>query len=75
MQIQEDFPTRLRAAHVAKGMTIADLLEATGYHKGYMSKLLNGYHKPGFDTLNRLADALEVSGDYLLGRSDEIRGG
>lgn len=31
----------------------------------------SGSRKPSFDTLRRLANALEVTTDYLLGRVDE----
>ena len=35
-----------------------------------MSHFETGTRKPSFDNLKRLADALRVTTDYLLGRSD-----
>ena len=39
-----------------------------------ISHFESGARKPSFDNLRKLADALEVSIDYLMGRVDEMSG-
>ena len=39
-----------------------------------ISHFESGTRKPSFDNLRKLADALDVSIDYLMGRTDEMSG-
>jgi transcriptional regulator with XRE-family HTH domain len=39
-----------------------------------ISHFESGSRKPSFDNLRKLADALEVSIDYLMGRTDNVSG-
>ena len=68
------FAGRLRDARERlRGLTQAQLAEKTGLPSTSISHFENpeGTRKPSFDNLRRLANALEVTTDYLLGRSDD----
>lgn len=47
------------------------LAEITGLQPSAVSHFETGNRSPSFDNLRRLADALEVTTDYLLGRVDD----
>ena len=51
-------------------MTAKELAGATNISNGEISKIEHGNQNPSFDFIERLADALEVSLDYLAGRED-----
>ena len=55
----------------AKGMTRAELCGRIGVSQSMMSKVLNGARDVNIGFLVAIADALEVSCDYLLGRSEK----
>jgi transcriptional regulator with XRE-family HTH domain len=66
------FAERLRDARERlRGLTQAQLAEKTGLPSTSISHFENpeGTRKPSFDNLRRLANALDVTTDYLLGRS------
>lgn len=68
------FAERLRDARERlRGLTQAQLAEKSGLPSTSISHFENpeGTRKPSFDNLRRLANALEVTTDYLLGRSDD----
>ena len=50
----------------------AELATKSGLPAASISHFEKGNRKPSFDNLRRLARALEVSTDFLLGISDEI---
>jgi len=66
------FPERLRTAREKRGLTQAELAKRAGLQDSAISHFENGARKPSFDNLRRLADALDVTTDYLLGRVSEI---
>jgi transcriptional regulator with XRE-family HTH domain len=47
-----------------------DLARKTRLKQSAISQFETGRRTPSFHNLRRLADALEVSADYLLGRSE-----
>lgn len=68
------FAERLRhARETLRGLTQSQLAEKTGLPATSISHFENpeGTRKPSFDNLRRLANALDVTTDYLLGRSDD----
>lgn len=68
------FAERLRDARERlRGLTQTQLAEKSGLPATSISHFENpeGTRKPSFDNLRRLANALEVTTDYLLGRSDD----
>ena len=46
-----------------------ELAERTGFHPSAVPHFETGQRAPSFDNLKRLADALDVTTDYLLGRT------
>lgn len=70
----DPFPGRLRKARDLRGLSQADLAERSGLPATSISHFEAGSRKPSFDNLRRLADTLEVTADYLLGRVEEPTG-
>src|ERR1700729_2325506 len=68
------FPTRLRKARELRDLNQGTLAEKAGMQASAISHFETGNRKPSFDNLRRLADALDVTTDYLLGRTDDIAG-
>ncbi|HOY23850.1 MAG TPA: helix-turn-helix transcriptional regulator [Cellvibrio sp.] len=67
------FPSRLRIAREYRGFNQADLAKATGMQPSAISHFETGARKPSFDNLRILADSLDVTTDYLLGRVSEFK--
>lgn len=65
-----EFKVRIRAVRIEKGYTQKGLAEAAGISTRQYQSLELGKYKPGFETLIALADALQVSLDYLMCRTD-----
>lgn len=67
------FAERLREARSKKGLMqkrVAEYLEMTPRAYQYYE---GGRRRPDFETLVALADYLDVTTDYLLGRTEEPR--
>lgn len=62
---------RLRAARKSKGLTQEELAEHVQSTKGTISNYENSHSTPPNDMLMQLADVLDVTTDWLLGRTDE----
>jgi transcriptional regulator with XRE-family HTH domain len=71
----EKFKDLLRRTREAKGLSQADLAAKTGLQPAAVSHFETGQRSPSFENLRKLADALSVSVDYLLGRIDEEQHG
>lgn len=69
--MSDTFPKRLLAARELRKLSQTELAEHAGFQPSAISHFETGRRSPSFDNLKRLADALNVSTDYLLGRSDE----
>lgn len=54
----------------SRKITIKSLLENTAINRNFMYDLEKCGQSPSADKLERIADYLEVSVDYLLGRTD-----
>ena len=67
----EVFPERLRKAREMRGLDQSSLAEKSGLPPSSISHFEAGSRKPSFLNLRRLATALEVTTDYLLGRVDD----
>lgn len=61
---------RLRTARKAKGLTQEELAEHVCTTKGTISNYENNHSTPPNDMLRHLADILNVTTDWLLGRTD-----
>lgn len=66
----EIFQERLKAARDLRGWSQSELAEYAKMPPSSIAHFETGSRKPSFDTLRRLANALEVTTDYLLGRTD-----
>jgi len=68
------FQQRLVAARKKRGFNQEELAQKSGLKPAAVSHFETGARKPSFDNLRRLADALNVTADYLLGRTDDPEG-
>ena len=67
----EIFKKRLKAARSLREWSQSELGERTRMPPSSVAHFETGSRKPSFDTLRRLANALDVTTDYLLGRVDD----
>ena len=71
MKQKDLFPERLKAAKVLRGITQSELALKAEIPASSISHFEAGSRKPSFDNLHRLAHALAVTTDFLLGRVDD----
>ena len=64
------FAFRLRAAMRKRRMTCRKIAAKIERGESTICSWTSGYHMPAFDTAIALADILDVSLDFLTGRSD-----
>lgn len=69
---EDVFHERLIAARDHRKMSQQDVARQANLPASSISHFEGGARKPSLDNLRRLANALDVSTDYLLGRTDEI---
>jgi len=69
-QPSDIFSERIRSERKKLGLEQAELAVKAGLPATSISHFEGGTRKPSFDNLRRLAQALRVSTDYLLGRVD-----
>lgn len=67
-QSREKFRKRLREWRLKRGLTQEELAEKADVPTISVSHFETGHRFPNAESLRRLADALSVSTDYLLGR-------
>ena len=67
------FGARLKATRKQRGLTALNVAIKTGVHFTAMSLWENDHREPVASNLKNLAIALNVSSDYLLGLSKEMR--
>lgn len=67
----ELFQERLKAARELRKWNQGELAGKANMPPSSIAHFESGSRKPSFDTLRRLANALEVTTDYLLGRVDD----
>lgn len=60
---------RIREARKAKSLIMKELAQKIGVTESTISMYETGKREPDLKTLVRIADVLDVSTDYLLGRS------
>ena len=71
MLSQNLFPKRLLDARNMRGLSQEEFAKRAKLQPSAVSHFETGTRKPSFDNLKRLADALEVTSDYLLGRTND----
>ena len=67
------FPDRLRKAREYRGLSQGELAAKAALQPSAISHFETGARKPSFDNLRLLADTLDVTTDYLLGRVAEFK--
>ena len=73
-RLTDVFKERLRTAREFRELSQSELANRAHLQASAVSHFETGTRKPSFDNLKRLADALRVSTDYLLGRTTEMEG-
>ena len=68
------FPARLRAARELRELNQEQLAHRASLKASAISHFETGNRKPSFDNLKKLANALNVTTDYLVGRVDDPAG-
>lgn len=63
---------KIRDLRKARGLNQDQLAELANLNRVTIAKYESGRVEPGAQALARIADALEVSTDVLLGRSDDV---
>ena len=71
----EIFQHRLKKARESRGLNQAELGDKAGMPASSIAHFETGTRKPSFESLRRLATALEITTDYLLGRVKDPAGG
>lgn len=66
----ETLKNRVKSARVNSGMSQQDLADKLGITKQSISQYERGVRTPDVETLVALGDVLNLSTDYLTGRSD-----
>jgi transcriptional regulator with XRE-family HTH domain len=74
MPNNEIFPKRLVSARKKRELSQSELAEKSGLQPAAISHFETGTRKPSFDNLRKLSDSLNVTADYLLGRTDDPDG-
>ena len=67
---QTVFQERLKRAMFLAGIRKTDLAERAGIDRGKVSAYVSGRYKPNAETLAKIAAALGVTPDWLLGREE-----
>ena len=71
--MNEDFKNRLKELRLEKGLNQAELATKADIQATAISHFENGTRKPSFKNLRNLANALNVTTDYLLGRPNSVK--
>lgn len=71
---EKDFPRRLKKCREIRELSQASLAKKADVPPSAISHFEAGERKPSFETLRRLAETLDVTIDFLLGRIDETEG-
>jgi transcriptional regulator with XRE-family HTH domain len=71
---EDQFGERLIAAREARRLTQTELAQRAGLQPAAIGHFERNRRKPSFANVRALAKALNVSSDYLLGRSSDMEG-
>lgn len=69
--MSDEFPARVKAARELRKLGQVQVAERANLPPTSISHFESGSRKPSFENLRRLARALGVTTDYLLGLADE----
>lgn len=68
------FGERLREAREKRDLNQTELANETGLQPSAIGHFENGRRKPSFANIRALAKALDISSDFLLGRTSSMEG-
>lgn len=71
---RDQFGERLVGAREKRGLSQTELARLSGLQPAAIGHFENARRKPSFANVRALANALNVSSDYLLGRSSTMEG-
>lgn len=74
MALTNLFSKRLQSLRDQRGLSQEELAKRARMQATAVSHFETGSRKPSFDNLRRLADALETTVDYLMGRTNDPAG-
>ena len=66
-----NFSERLKKIRIEKGFSKKELAEATGVHYSQIGRYENKGAQPSADVLAKIANALEISTDFLMNGSKD----
>jgi transcriptional regulator with XRE-family HTH domain len=67
------FPQRLKEVRELRALSQSELAKKSNLQATAISHFETGGRAPSFDNLRKLADALNVATDYLIGRTNELK--
>lgn len=71
---EQEFGERLTAARDKRGLNQTELAKISGLQPAAIGHFERNRRKPSFANVRALAKALQVSADYLLGRTPDMEG-
>ena len=71
VNVNKDIAQKLSDLRRERGLSQDELAELAGVHRVTIAKYETGRIEPGAQAIKKIADALDVSSDVLLGRIDE----
>lgn len=71
---EENFGNRLKAAREARDLNQTELAQLANLQPAAIGHFEKNRRKPSFANVRALAKALNVASDYLLGRTQEMKG-
>lgn len=70
MKHSEEFGNRIRQLRKKHNLTQLELSEKVGIPKSTLAGYENGLRRPKFETMEKLAEVLHTSADFLIGITD-----
>ncbi len=70
-EVRRAFGLAVRIFRERRGWSQAQLAQAAGIDRGYISRIESGSVDPGLEMQRRLADALSISHTELIAQSEE----
>lgn len=71
MYNSQELATLIKNTAKSNGVSVSKMLTDCNLSKNTLSSMLSGGYLPRIETLTKIADYLNCSVDYLLGRTDE----
>lgn len=69
-EVNEIFSQRLKEAVSMSGISYSDLAAKLGINKATVSMYIHGKALPSLPTFYKIAEILDVSSDFLLGKNE-----